>query len=113
MRLIMELDYKKIGSRIAARRKKLGLKQSKVEERAKIGYKYLSNIERGISIPSLEVIMRLSAVLDTTPDEFLLGAADVSGNDEWKSAADMLRKLNSKQLSLVKSFIKWVSEQKI
>ena len=38
----MELDYKDIGSRIAARRKKLGLKQSEVEERAKIGYKYLS-----------------------------------------------------------------------
>lgn len=109
----MELDYKEIGSRIAARRKKLGLKQSEVEERAKIGYKYLSNIERGISIPSLEVIMRLSAVLDTTPDEFLLGAADVSKDDGWKSTSDMLRKLNSKQLSLVKSFIKWVSEQKI
>lgn len=33
----MELDYKDIGSRIAARRKKLGLKQSEVEERAKSG----------------------------------------------------------------------------
>lgn len=109
----MELDYKEIGSRIAARRKKLGLKQSEVEERAKIGYKYLSNIERGISIPSLEVILRLSIALDTTPDEFLLGAADTTKDDRWKSAADMLRKLNSKQLSLVKSFIKWVSEQKI
>lgn len=109
----MELDYKEIGSRIAARRKKLGLKQSEVEERAKIGYKYLSNIERGISIPSLEVILRLSIALDTTPDEFLLGAADTTKDDGWKSAADMLRKLNSKQLSLVKSFIKWVSEQNI
>ena len=109
----MELDYKEIGSRIAARRKKLGLKQSEVEERAKIGYKYLSNIERGISIPSLEVILRLSIALDTTPDEFLLGAADATKDDGWKSAADMLRKLDSKQLSLVKSFIKWVSEQNI
>lgn len=109
----MELDYKEIGSRIAKRRKELGLKQSEVEERAKIGYKYLSNIERGISVPSLEVILRLSIALDTTPDEFLLGAADVSNEDGWKSAADMLRKLDSKKLFLVKSFIKWVSEQKM
>ena len=54
----MELDYKAIGTRIAQRRKQLGLKQSEVEEAADIGFKYLSNIERGISIPSTEVIMR-------------------------------------------------------
>ena len=95
----MELDYKDIGSRIAARRKKLGLKQSEVEERAKIGYKYLSNIERGISIPSL--------------DEFLVGAVSAPSDDEWKSIADMLKRLDSKQLGLVKSFVKWVSEREI
>ncbi len=109
----MELDYKDIGNRIAARRKKLGLKQSEVEERAKIEYKYLSNIERGISIPSLEVIMRLSLALDTTPDEFLVGAVNAPLDDEWKSIADMLKRLDNKQLELVKSFVKWVSEQKI
>ena len=109
----MELDYKDIGSRIAARRKKLGLKQSEVEERAKIGYKYLSNIERGISIPSLEVILRLSLALDTTPDEFLVGAVRAPSDDEWKSIADMLKRLDSKQLGLVKSFVKWVSEREI
>ena len=57
----MELDYKAIGTRIAQRRKQLGLKQSEVEEAADIGFKYLSNIERGISIPSTEVIMRHGA----------------------------------------------------
>ena len=45
----MELDYTEIGRRIARRRKKLHLKQSDVEERADLSYKYLSNIERGIS----------------------------------------------------------------
>ena len=62
----MDLDYHEIGKRIARRRKQLGLKQSAVEEKADIGYKYLSSIERGISIPSTEVIMRLSLALDTT-----------------------------------------------
>ena len=59
----MELDYKEIGKRIARRRKQLGLKQYEVEERADIGYKYLSGIERAISIPSTEVIMRLALAL--------------------------------------------------
>ena len=68
----MTLDYGEIGKRIARRRKELGLKQSEVEEKADLSYKYLSNIERSVSIPSLEVIMRLAAALDTTPDEFLV-----------------------------------------
>ena len=71
----MNLDYKEIGRRIAKRRKKLNLKQAVVEERADIGYKYLSSIERGLSIPSLEVVMRLAKDLDTTPDEFLVGTS--------------------------------------
>lgn len=48
----MTIDYTEIGKRIARRRKALGLKQSEVEEKAGLGQKYLSNIERSISIPS-------------------------------------------------------------
>lgn len=106
----MELDYKKIGARIARRRRQLGLKQSEVEELAEIGYKYLSNIERGISVPSTEVIMRLAAALDTTPDEFLVGTAH-SIDPSWHSVADRLRSMSPRQLSLVDTFLDWLSQQ--
>lgn len=108
----MDLDYKEIGRRIARRRKELGLKQSTVEERANIGYKYLSVIERGFSIPSTEVIMRLAAALDTTPDEFLVGTARREG-DEWKNVAELLRPMDPQQLALARSFLQWLSEQKL
>ena len=85
----MTLDYTEIGKRIARRRKELGLKQSEVEEKADLGYKYLSNIERSISIPSVEVIMRLAVALDTTPDEFLIGTLS-HDNEEWKNVSEML-----------------------
>ena len=71
----MALDYHMIGRRIARRRKKLRLTQAKVAELCDITNQYLSNIERATSVPSLETIMRLAAALDTTPDEFLVGAA--------------------------------------
>ena len=106
----MELDYKAIGTRIAQRRKQLGLKQSEVEEAADIGFKYLSNIERGISIPSTEVIMRLALALDTTPDEFLVGTAR-PGEEGWKDIAELLRPMKGKQLDLAKNFLTWLSEQ--
>lgn len=106
----MELDYKAIGTRIAQRRKQLSLKQSEVEEAADIGFKYLSNIERGISIPSTEVIMRLALALDTTPDEFLVGTAR-QGEEGWKDIAELLRPMKGKQLDLAKNFLTWLSEQ--
>ena len=108
----MELDYKEIGKRIARRRKQLGLKQFQVEERADIGYKYLSSIERAISIPSTEVIMKLALALETTPDEFLVGAARHEG-EEWRSVAELLRPLDEKQLRLARSLLLWLSEQKL
>lgn len=108
----MTLDYTEIGKRIARRRKELGLKQSEVEEKADLGYKYLSNIERSISIPSVEVIMRLAVALDTTPDEFLIGTLS-HDNQEWKNISEMLRPMNAKQLSLAKSFLTWLTNQSL
>ena len=106
----MDLDYAEIGKRIARRRKLLGLKQSEVEERADLGYKYLSNIERGISIPSTEVIMRLAVALETPPDEFLVGTARHE-DEEWKSVAELLRTMDEKHLKLARSLLTWLAEE--
>jgi len=106
----MDLDYKEIGRRIAHRRRQLNLKQHEVEERANISYKYLSSIERGFSIPSTEVIMRLAIALETTPDEFLVGT--VRREDKrWENVAELLRTMNEKQLDIAESFLSWLSEQ--
>ena len=108
----MELDYAEIGKRIARRRKELGLKQVEVCERAEINDKYLSCIESATSIPSLDVIMRLASALDTTPDEFLIGSTHRE-NENWRDVAEMLRNMNTKELSLAKSFLSWILEQRL
>lgn len=108
----MELDYSEIGKRIARRRKELGLRQVQVCEMAGINDKYLSCIERATSIPSLEVVMRLALALDTTPDEFLTGTVRYEG-DEWRDVAELLRNMSTEQLSLAKSFLQWLSTQKM
>lgn len=106
----MGLDYQMIGRRIAKRRKKLGLTQFATEERAEIGQGYLSCIERGVSIPSTEVVMRLAIALETTPDEFLVGAARQEG-DRWKNVAEHLRTMDDRQLDLAESLLIWLSGQ--
>lgn len=108
----MELDYSEIGKRIARRRKELGLRQVQVCERAGINDKYLSCIERATSIPSLEVVMKLALALDTTPDEFLTGTIRHE-SDKWRDVAELMRGMNTKQLTLAKSFLNWLSNQEI
>ncbi len=54
--------------------------------------------------------MRLAAALDTTPDEFLVGAAR-NENEEWRSVAELLRKMDGKQLDLARSFLTWLTGQ--
>lgn len=106
----MQLDYTVIGKNVARRRRELGLTQAEVEEMADLGQKYLSVIERAVSIPSIEVIMRLAVALDTTPDEFLVGAARHE-NEEWRSVAELLRMMDKKQLDLARSFLTWLTGQ--
>ena len=108
----MELDYQDIGKRIARRRRELGLKQAEVEERADIGFRYLSNIERGVAIPSTEVIVRLAEALKTTPDEFLIGTVHYE-DEQWRTVAERLRGLSPKQLALAKHFLDWLREQEL
>ena len=108
----MALDYKEIGKRITRRRNQLGLKQSEVEELAEISYGYLTNIERAVSIPSIEVVMRLAIALETTPDEFLVGTSRREG-EEWKDVAELLRTMDGRQLDLARSFLTWLLEQEI
>lgn len=108
----MDLDYTKIGRRIAARRRLLGLKQAQLSEMVDISNTYLSSIERAVSIPSTEVIMRLAIALDTTPDEFLVGSARHE-TERWRSVAQQLRTLDDKQLDLTESFLTWLSAQRL
>ena len=108
----MALDYSQIGKRIAKRRKKLKLTQAQVAERASIGEKYMSSIERAYSIPSTEVVMRIAIALETTPDEFLVGTARHE-DGSWKNVAELLRNMDEKQLNLAQNFLTWLSEQEL
>lgn len=92
----------------------MNLTQAVVEEKADIGNKYLSSIETARSIPSVEVIMRLAIALDTTPDEFLVGAVKHTEDEEkWREVAELLRGMDEKQLDMAKRFLLWLSEEKL
>lgn len=111
---LLTLDYKEIGKRIVKRRKELGLKQWQVEEKAEISFGYLSNIERASSILSVEMLMRICYALDTTPNEFLLGAvAEMEDNDYQRSITSRVKQMSSKQARMALSMMDWILSQKL
>lgn len=107
------VDFEKIGKRIAARRRELGLKQWQVEQKAGIAGKYLSNIEHGRTSISIDVLMKLCNALNTTPDTFLLDTAGSDNNDYLHSINSRLRQMSSKQARLALSLMDWILSQKI
>ncbi len=110
----MYVDYKEVGKRIANRRKELGLKQSQVTEMAGLSDKYLSNIERATSVLSVDVLMKLSSVLKTTPDTLLLGTTTQTKNSEYETyIINKLSNMDESQAKLAIGFIDWISTQNI
>lgn len=108
----MYINSAEIGKRIAKRRKELGMKQYEICEKAELSDKYLSNIERAVSLPSLEVFMKLCEVLDTTPNALLLGTSENADKSQYAlHIANKLEKMNKNQISLVLNFIEWLENQ--
>ena len=107
----MNLDYAEIGRRIARRRRMLDITQEMLAEWAEISPQYVSNIERAKSIPSTEIIMRLAEILNTTPDEFLVGTARFE-DQRWRTVAERLRGMSDAQLDLMEDFAAWVLERR-
>lgn len=109
--MVMYVDYKEVGKRISARRKELGLKQREVTELAEMSDKYLSNIERATSVISIDVLMKLCAVLNSTPNDFLLGsttsATDKSRVDYY---ASKISELSEEKKILAMGFIDWLND---
>ncbi len=110
----MYTDYKELGKRIAKRRKELKMKQQEVNEQAGLSDKYLSNIERGVSVPSIDVLMRLCAVLKITPDSLLIGTENMENmGNVGKIAAMKVNNMSRGQQMLALSMLDWIEQQKI
>lgn len=67
-----EINYKQLGKRIVAKRNDRNLMQKDFADMLGIAVNHLSDVERGVKKPSLELLMRISYLLDTPVDHFLM-----------------------------------------
>ena len=100
----MNIDFEQLGKRIAQRRHELGLKQCTLAEKSGISNNYLSNIENGRSIPSLETFSDICVALSLTPDYLLLGTMRTDNIPQ--SIVNNLKLCDEYSLSLIDDIIK-------
>lgn len=65
---------KKFGKRLQTIRKSMGVSQKELAEASEISVKYLSELERGLSSPTLEVLDALAEALSIDPGTLFPGS---------------------------------------
>jgi len=106
----MNIDYKLIGERIKRARKSRGLTQDAMAERLNVSIGYVSQVERGITKISLDLLGAISSILDYDVSAFISETAvNSNGYMESEMLAE-IRKLDNKKKKFVLEFIKMTNE---
>ncbi len=76
-----------LGTRIRSLRQDQGKKLAAVARQAAVSLQYLSEVERGLKSPSLQVLSRIAGALGVTAVELLSGVAPYDGPGAGRSVA--------------------------
>lgn len=99
------MDAKNLGTSIKYNRELLNLTQEKLAELADVSPHYIYELERGLKLPSLPVLIELSEILHTGIDHLLNESLkkDENINDELNI---ILNKLDEKQRKNLANILK-------
>ena len=70
----------RLGARLRAARRALGLSQPALAEAVSLSTNYIGLIERGAKLPALEVVVELAKAVGTTPGILI---DDATPGDDW------------------------------
>ena len=107
----LTVDYKQMGLRIGLRRRELGMKQTELAERAGFSNNYISGIETGHSVPTIDTLAKICTVLEITPDFCLLGT--MRPNNIPKNISDHLLLCSEDSLDLISQLLSDVLQYKV
>ncbi len=106
----MNIDYKLIGERIKKARKSVGMTQELLAEGLGVSIGYVSQVERGITKISLDLLGKISAILNC--DIASLVAQSATNYSEYRESELLseIRKLNGKKKKFILEVIKLTNE---
>jgi transcriptional regulator with XRE-family HTH domain len=109
-RATMNIDYKLIGERIKRERKGRGMTQEALAEKLDVSIGYVSQVERGITKISLDLLGAISGILGCDISSLVTGCA--ATNQQYLSAelVNELGSLNGRKRRLLLDFAKLLNE---
>ena len=100
------IDYILIGKRIKAARKALGMTQEKLAEELDVSIGYISQVERGVTKISLDLLGALSSILKKDISYFVTESGTVTDTYMLSEVSADFSKLSSRDKYIVSEFIK-------
>ena len=102
----MNIDYKLIGERVKGARKSCGMTQEVLAERLNVSIGYVSQVERGITKISLDLLGAISAILDCDVAFLVAGSAVNSTAYMEEEILREIRRLDEKKRKYILEVIK-------
>ena len=106
----MDIDYKLIGNRIKSARKTRGYTQEQLAERLDVTVGYVSQVERGITKISLDLLAKISTILECDISILVSGTAVESDNYMNNELFTYYSALDNHNKKLLMEFIKLLSD---
>lgn len=106
----MNIDYKLIGERIKRARKGAGITQEVLSEKLNVSIGYISQIERGITKISLDLLGAISTILNCDVAEFISGSAINSNYYMESEIINEIRRLDNRKRKYILDIIKMTNE---
>ena len=104
------IDYKLIGSRIRNARKAKNLTQAQIAELLNVSPEYFSRIECGKTKINLEMLCRISELLDVAPEFLLTGCVTNSSQYLTNEISESLKKCTPTKIQAITQLIKVIAE---
>jgi len=108
----INLDFRKIGSRIQFYRTEMHLTQEELSELVGTSQKYISRIETGYHNVKLETIAAIAKALQVSVDALIADYSDSSDESTLKLIMDEIRGMNPKQLEMLRENIRTIKKYK-
>ncbi len=106
----MNIDYRLIGERIKRVRKSREMTQEVLAEQLNVSIGYVSQVERGITKISLDLLGAISSILDCDIAYFISESAVNSAEYMMSEIINEIRKLDDKKRKYILKVIKITNE---
>lgn len=101
----MNIDYNLIGNRIKEERRKKGMTQEELAERLDVSIGYISQVERGITKISLDLLGSISGIFNVDVASFITESSLKQNDYMYGDLHNRIMRLSAKQRKILGEFI--------